>query len=80
MHNLISERKNIQNSFSVKIKELIETRATNQKQLAKLLGVGQSTVNSWCTGQREPSLNMLLWICLTLNIEPNKLLGYDEMR
>ena len=52
---------------------LAEKKRTN-KWLAEQLGKDQATVSKWCTNASQPSLEMLLKIAETLEVDMNDLL------
>lgn len=45
-----------------------------QADLAEMLGVGQPTVQRWESGKREPDLDQLVHLALTLGVEPSALI------
>ena len=52
---------------------LVEKKRTN-KWLAEQLGKDQATVSKWCTNASQPSLEMLLKIAETLEVDMKDLL------
>ena len=52
---------------------LVEQKRTG-KWLAESLGKNEATVSRWCTNESQPSLETLLEIAKTLNIDIRKLL------
>ena len=42
--------------FSMKLKNLLDVRGLDQQQLASRMGVSQSKVSRWCTGQNLPDM------------------------
>ena len=64
--NIIVDFKNI-------ILALRNERGFSQEQLAKVLHVSKSTVAMWETGQRLPSVELLIismWIWIVFMVEP----------
>ncbi|WP_410477256.1 helix-turn-helix domain-containing protein [Polaribacter sp. Hel1_85] len=53
---------------------LAETRRKN-KWLAEQLNKDESTISQWCTNARQPSLDTLLNIANTLNVDIRALLN-----
>ena len=53
---------------------LAETKRKN-KWLAKQLDKDESTISQWCTNARQPSLDTLLSIANTLNVDIRILLN-----
>lgn len=54
---------------------LAEKKRTN-KWLAEQLGKDQATVSKWCTNASQPSLEMLLKIAETLEVDMKDLYGH----
>lgn len=46
----------------------------------EMANIPRSTLDSWERGDRVPQLAMLLHICVTLDVPPNFLLGWEENR
>ena len=68
------------NYFAEHLKDLLRIKGLSQKSLAEKLNVQCSTVNQWVNGKREPEFDLLIKICIFLNIEPNELLGYNKAK
>lgn len=66
------------NIFYKKLKELRDENKLLQKQLAYELGVSQVTVARWETGNREPSLDMLIKISKYFAVTTDYLLGLED--
>lgn len=64
--------------FPIKLKELMTLHNVSQKQLADDLHTSQPTINRWLKGENEPSLQMLVSICVRLETTPNYILGYED--
>jgi len=58
-----------------RLKKLREVQKLTQKNLAKMLGVGTSTVAMWETGDRHPDHEMLLKIADLFDVSVDSLLG-----
>ena len=65
----------IMNKFKDRLKEVLAENGISQNALAKRLFLSQSIVNNYCTGRREPSLNVLIAICKELDVSADYLLG-----
>ena len=52
---------------------LVEQKRTG-KWLAEALGKNEATVSRWCTNESQPSLETLLEIAKTLNVDIKELL------
>lgn len=61
-----------------RIKELREERKLLQKQLAIELGVSQVTIARWETGNREPSIDMLIKIAKFFGVSIDYLAGLED--
>jgi len=68
------------NKFAERLGEVLNKQEKSQNKLAKTLNTTQQTISSWTLGKQEPSFDTLLRICLELGVDPNFLLGYDELR
>ena len=66
------------NKFSERIKQVIKENGISQLALAKKIGMSQSVVNNYCTGKREPTLDVLILICKALNESADYLLGLED--
>ena len=64
--------------FSNKLKEVLKQNKISQVELAKRINMSQGIVNNYCTGKREPSLDVLISICKTLDESADYLLGIEE--
>lgn len=65
------------NKFSERLKIVLEVNKMSQIALAKKIGMSQGIVNNYCTGKREPSLDVLILICKALNESADYLLGLE---
>ena len=63
------------NKFCERLKEVLKDRGLSQNALAKKIGMSQGVVNNYCTGKREPTLNVLVAICTVLEESADYLLG-----
>ncbi len=68
------------NFFAEHLADLLRIKGLSQKKLAEELKVQSSTVNQWVRGKREPNYDLLLRICVFLDVEPNDLLGYKKAK
>lgn len=64
--------------FSDNLRDALLSQHLTQQDLADHLGTTQATVNRWINGVNEPSLSVLMQICLFLDETPNSILGYEE--
>ena len=51
------------NKFCERLKESLQVNHLSQSELATKIGMSQSVVNNYCTGKREPTLDVLVSIC-----------------
>ena len=65
----------IMNKLSERLVEVLKANGISQNALAKKIGMSQGVVNNYCTGKREPSLDVLVLICKELNESADYLLG-----
>ena len=66
------------NKFSSRLKDALKDKNLSQLALAKKIGMSQGVVNNYCTGKREPTLDVLIKICKTLNESADYLLGLEN--
>ena len=64
--------------FRKRLLRALSLRAMSQIQLAKDIGVAASTVNTWCKGVATPSVYYLPWICKSLNVSADYLVGLKD--
>ena len=62
-------------NFSENLKKLRKSYEISQKAFARELNVSQSTVASWETGAREPSIDTLLSLAAFFNVSVDYLLN-----
>ena len=61
-----------------KIKELRQSFAISQAQLAKRLGVTRSSVNAWEMGISTPTTQYIVDMAQLFHVSPDCLLGVEE--
>ncbi|MCX4384461.1 MAG: helix-turn-helix transcriptional regulator [Clostridia bacterium] len=66
------------NNFKNRINLILKNKKMSQSELAKKIYMSQSIVNNYCTGKREPSLEVLIAICKALNVSADYLLGLTD--
>ncbi len=66
------------NKFSERLKEVLRDKQMTQVALAKKIGMSQGVVNNYCTGKREPTLDVLIAICKALDERADYLLGLED--
>lgn len=60
--------------FSIRLKELRQSRNLSQKELSEILKVSTGTVENWEVGLREPDFQMLIKIADMFNVSCDYLL------
>lgn len=61
--------------FSIRLKEIRQSRHLSQKELAEILKVSTGTVGNWEVGLREPDFQMLTKIANIFNVSCDYLLS-----
>ena len=65
-------------AFSVRLKELRKQAHLTQVELAKRLGIGQSSYADWERGKKKPTQENLVKIARVLNVSIDYLVGNSE--
>jgi len=63
--------------FPLRLTFVRETASLTQNELAKLLGIKQSTLSNWESGRQEPSFKKLFKLSVILKVSMDYLLGHD---
>ena len=66
------------NKFKIRLKQALIENHLTQIELAQRISMSQSVVNNYCSGKREPSLDVLILICKELKISADYLLGITD--
>ena len=66
------------NKLAERLTEILKSKKISQNKFAKMIGFAQTTVNGWCTGSHEPSLDIVVKICKLLNESADYLLGLTD--
>ena len=66
------------NKFSERLRQVLKDNGMSQVMLAKKISMSQGVVNNYCTGKREPTLDVLIAICQVLNESADYLLGINN--
>ena len=69
---------NNMNKFSQRLKQTLKDMNMSQMELALKINMSQSVVNNYCTGKREPTLDVLIAICKELGETSDYLLGIED--
>lgn len=59
-------------------KIILDHFCNNQSKFAEYMGYGQSTVNAWCLGKRQPNSGAIIDICTEFNVSADWLLGLKD--
>lgn len=62
------------------IKELMDRRGMQQKELAALCNVSGPTVSDWCNGKKNPSGKNLIRLSEIFQVTSGVILGYDPVK
>ena len=65
-------------AFAVRLKELRKQAHLTQVELAKRLGIGQSSYADWERGKKKPTQDNLVKIAQVLNVSVDYLVGNSE--
>lgn len=66
------------NKFKERLNETLKEKNLSQNALAQKIFMSQGVVNNYCTGKREPSLDVLISICKELGVSADYLLGLSD--
>ncbi len=66
------------NGLSEKLRSLRERYGYSQRQVAKIIGVSPSVISSYETGERTPSIDVLLSLANIYKCSTDYLLGKDN--
>lgn len=64
--------------FAERIKELREERKLTMSQLAKELGIRQSTISRWERGERLPNLDAIIALAKFFKLSTDYLCGLED--
>lgn len=65
----------VKHTFSKNLQTRMRDYGLTQTELAKRMGLPQSTISEWCRGTVLPRSNRLERLCTVFNCEPEDLLG-----
>ena len=65
--------------FSLRLKELRNSKNLSQQKLADIIGISKSSINMYERGEREPGLEMLESIADFFNVDLDYLLGKSDI-
>jgi transcriptional regulator with XRE-family HTH domain len=64
--------------FAERLKNSLNVNHISQAELAKRIGLTRDAISKYCTGKREPSLDVLMLICKTLDESADYMLGLED--
>lgn len=65
----------MEQTFGDKLKQARTCKGLKQSELAKQLGVTNTTISNWEKNVSKPDLDMLSYVCGVLNVKPNYFLS-----
>lgn len=68
----------MEKNWKEKVKELMEKRGINQKELSKLSGITESSISRYLSGERVPRIDIIVNLSRALEVDPDYLL--DDSR
>lgn len=66
------------NKFAERLNQSLKNNKMSQSELARKINMSQGVVNNYCNSKREPTLDVLITICKTLNESADYLLGLED--
>lgn len=64
--------------FAERLRDTLIGLGISQSEFARRMGMSQSIMNNYCTGRREPSLDVLVKISKELGESTDYLLGLED--
>ena len=74
----MKEKLNAVDAFAERLKDLMEGKSLNIKELSKLVGIPRSTINGWTLKQRTANIESLCVIADFFGVTTDYLLGREE--
>ena len=65
--------------FAIKLKELREQVGFSQTQLANELGISRGSISHYENGERQPDVDVLVWLCKYFNVSADYLIGLSDV-
>ncbi len=66
------------NKLAERLDEVMRARGVSRRELARRVGMSESVVSNYCTGKREPSIDVLFAICRALGESADYLIGLTD--
>ena len=67
-------------NFNENLASLRKSKGLSQEEIADRLGVSRQAISKWENGQALPETANIMKLCEILEVTPNELLGYEEVR
>jgi len=64
--------------FKERLKELRLDKKVSQKEISKEIGLSEKTISHYESGYSEPSLDILVKLCVYFNVTADYLLGLSD--
>lgn len=64
--------------FVLKLKEIRKSKGLRQVDLAEMLDIPQTTLSHYEVGRNKLNPDMIIKMCLVLDVTPNELLGWEQ--
>jgi len=64
--------------FAERLRKTLEANKISQSELARRIKMSQDSVNKYCTGKHEPSLDTLRLICKEIDETADYLIGSKD--
>jgi len=61
------------------LKDIMNEKGLNQKQLAFLMNLNQSQISEFINGRYKPGYDTIKLMCLKLNVTADYLLGLEDL-
>ena len=60
------------------LKNIRKSKGLNQSELSEMLGIKQTTLSGYERGIIKVNNDMIIKMCLVLDVTPNELLGWEQ--
>lgn len=78
-HNdIVHNIQNVLEKFSIRLKDLMQEKNLNIKELSKLTDIPRSTINSWTLKKRSPMIDYLCILADFFQVSIDYLLGRED--
>ncbi len=77
-NNIVHNIQNILEKFSIRLKDLMQEKNLNIKELSELTDIPRSTINSWTLQKRSPMIDYLCVLADFFQVSIDYLLGRED--